>query len=97
MKPNKILTILKTLINKAMNLVINTKTGNPQVSLGDNIYRDIEILTHPISGKKLYCFISSSYILPQTFHLHKLGSKVKRIANIFNNDEQQQILDFLTN
>ena len=80
-----------------MNIAQNTKTSQIQISMGDNIYRDLEVFTHPITGKKLYCFISSREILPKTFSLHKLGAKTKKIANIYNDEQQQQIIDYLNN
>ena len=77
-----------------VNIAINTETGKIVSSLGDNVYRDIEIFTHPISKKKTYCFVSTKKILPSTYPLHGIMSKKEKWANIFDEATQIKIDDF---
>lgn len=79
-----------------MEISTNTQTEEVTVFVNGKP-KVVEQFTHPIRKEKLYCFISSSPVLNDTYPLHSLFAKTKRYANIFDKDMQIKIEQFLIN
>ena len=73
-----------------LEVATRTKDGAIVVNI-NSVYREVEMIMHPIKNKKLYCFISDKKILPDTYPLHGILSKKHRYANIFNEETQNEI------
>ena len=80
---------------ETISIAINTTNDKVQVSLGDNIYRDIKVFTHPITNEKYFCFISSKKILENTYLLSGIFAKKTEYANIFNEEYQKKISEYI--
>lgn len=77
-------------------LCVDTKNGNVYAYLGKYTNRVlIKSFIHPIQNKKLYMFETTKPVFEKRYLLSGLLSKKTKYANIFDDDMQKEIDEWL--